>query len=469
MGTRMQGTLSSKPAAGERSGPVRHVAIIGGGFSGTLLAVNLLRHGGPAATIIEPAEAVGRGLAYGATSPLHLLNVRARNMSALPDDPGHFLAWLERETGHCGADFVPRRTYGRYIGALLAESLAAAEGRATVVRGRAVHLAPDASGYRITLADGQVVTADAAVLAVGNLPPYPPAGLDPEALPRGAYLEDPWGQDLADGLAPEDSVLLLGSGLTAVDVALLLREEGFAGRILITSRRGLLPRPHVEEGPVPPLDAPPRPVVRAVVRHLRDAAAAIGWRAAIDQLRPHSQALWQKFPLAERRRFLRHARPWWDVHRHRLAPAVAADLKAMLASGQVVLRPGRTLAIAPDGEAMRVEIAPRGGGAPAHLRVARIINCTGPTGDLGRSPDPLLRTMAADGLVRADPLRLGLDVDPVGRVIDAAGRAAGHLYAVGPMTRGTFWEITAVPDIRAQVWTVGRRLSHAHWVGGEGL
>jgi uncharacterized NAD(P)/FAD-binding protein YdhS len=205
------------------------------------------------------------------------------------------------------------------------------------------------------------------------------------------------------------------------------------------------------------------------VAHVRRRARDVGWRAAVDELRPHTQNLWRRHDLAAQRRFLRHLRPWWDVHRHRLAPVVAARIAALQAAGRFRVAAGRIAAVDAAADGARVWWRPRGAATLQALDVGRIVNCTGPAADLAGVVDPLLRGLLAAGRIRADALNLGLDVDHLGRVRDGAGDARDDLFAIGPLTRGEAWEIIAVPDIRRQVWDLARYLTNSHWVGGEGL
>ncbi|WP_156678566.1 FAD/NAD(P)-binding protein [Sphingomonas profundi] len=449
---------------------IRDVAIVGAGFSGALQAINLLRHGGPRATLIERRPEAGRGVAYAAAHPSHLLNVRAGNMSALPDDPGHFVRWAEAR-GHGGAgSFVPRIVYGAYLAELLDEAVAAAPERVRIVRGDAVDVTADASGGSVLLADGERIAADAVVLALGNLPPHPPAGLDPATLGPDLYAADPWAAGVADGLADEDVVLVIGTGLTMVDVALLLNARGFGGRILAVSRRGLRPRGHQPGAPVSTaLAERPSIAASALVAEVRARAEAVGWHAAVDELRPYTRGMWLAAPAEQKARFLRHLRPWWDVHRHRLAPAVADRIAAMEAAGRLAFAAGRTTGFVADGDGVRVTWRPRGSDAAETIRVRRVVNCSGPQIDLARTAEPMLRRMTARGAIRPDANAIGLDVDAQARVIRADSTPHERLFALGPLTRGTFWEIVAVPDIRVQTWDLARRLANAQWVGGEGL
>jgi uncharacterized NAD(P)/FAD-binding protein YdhS len=446
-----------------------HVAIVGGGFAGTLLAINLLRHDGPRATLIERrAGQVARGVAYGTAHAEHLLNVRAGNMSAMPDDPGHFVRWLEARGLGDRTSFVPRRVYGTYLGDLLEDARAAHGDRLTLVEGEAVALDRDGDAWRLALADGETIAADTIVLAIGNLPPHTPPGLDPDAMPPGSYVADPWAGDVAAGLGPQDSVVLVGSGLTAIDVALTLDAAGFAGRMHAISRRGLAPRRHEDVPAAPGLREKPAGSLSALVAHVRDRAEEIGWRGAVDALRPVTQLLWGGADQGTRARFLRHLRPFWDVHRHRLAPAVADRVEALVASGRLSFAAGKLVGVSGTGP-VGLSWRPRGQDAIVTTNAARIVNCTGPQGDLMRSPEPLLRHLLSAGTIRPDALRIGLDVDAQSRVIAADGTPDDGLYAIGPMTRGDLWEVVAVPDIRQQNWTLARRLSNAQWVAGEGL
>ena len=444
-----------------------HVAIVGAGFSGTLLAVNLLRHGGPRTTLVERAPAPARGAAYSATATEHLLNVRAGNMSALADQPDHFERWLAA-SGLPGG-FVPRRAYGDYLADLLAEASAAAPDRLRIVHAGAKAAQLGDGGIGVTLDSGERLSADTLVLAPGNLPPPVPGGLNAGDLPPGCYVADPWRGRLAEGLNDDDTVLVLGTGLTMVDVALLLDARGFRGRIVALSRRGLVPRAH-DAAPPPPLRRDrPAATALALLREVRARSGAIGWRGAVDELRPMTQALWRALPDDERRRFLRHLRAWWDVHRHWIAPQVAETLASMQATGRLRIVAGNVTGWHGEDGHARVSYRPRSTDGEEVIRAARVVNGTGPQGDLARVNDPLLASLRDAGLLRPDPLSIGIDVDQDARCVDATGRASDRLLAIGPMTRGAFWEIVAVPDIRRQVWSVARRLSHAQWVEGEGL
>ena len=436
------------------------VAVVGAGFSGALLALHLLKLG-PAdlqVSLIDRAGGFGRGLAYATRNPRHLLNVRVGNMSAWPDDPGHLADWLAGEGEHADpAAFISRETYGGYLSAQLREAVSdGVAGRLLLEHDQVIDIARAGDRLTLTLALGRTLEADAAVLAMGNLPPASPRGAGFETLPAGAYAADPWDPAALEDLGAVAPVLLLGTGLTMVDVAIDLEARGHRGPILALSRRGLVPRRHHGAPHAASLRLPPAEPLSTRLAAFRWRAAAVDWRVAIDEVRPATQDLWREAGEAERRRFLRHLRPWWDVHRHRMAPQIADWFEA---HPRLSVAAGRLRSIAAEPALVRVDWRPRGSATDATVRVARIINCSGDGTDLARTRDPLLRRLVDSGAARLDPLGLGLDVDAKGRVLDADGQADPALWAVGPLTRGALWDITAVPDIRAQVAAVAADLA----------
>jgi uncharacterized NAD(P)/FAD-binding protein YdhS len=454
------------------------VAVIGAGLSGTMLTLQLLRHAPADARIylIERTTPAGSGLAYSTCQAGHLLNVPAARMSAFADKDSHFLDWLKiqpdsvlRGTVPAPGTYVPRRLYGTYARDLLRQALSETPTqRLTLLRDEVTTVVETDSGLSLRLASGGALAVDAAVLASGNFAPTGmPAG--GSAIPDApAFQHDPWDKSALSGLDPHASVLLIGTGLTMVDAVITLLDSGHTGRIHAVSRRGLLPRAHAE-APVTAASIPTRlpkglgALTRWLRQEIRRTIAAGGdWRAVVDGLRPHTTGLWQSLSADEQARFLRHLRPWWDVHRHRMAPEIARRIDAARASGQLRIQAGRIEAAALVGALVdaRAEVTLRRRGSEARtvLLVDRVMNCTGPAGDITRIADPLIRSLLRDGLARADAHRLGLDVTDTGAVRDWVGAASGRLFALGPLTKGKFWEITAVPDIRRQCAAMAEHL-----------
>jgi uncharacterized NAD(P)/FAD-binding protein YdhS len=192
----------------------------------------------------------------------------------------------------------------------------------------------------------------------------------------------------------------------------------------------------------------------ALWRWLRRRSDAVGWRGAVDSLRPHAQALWRGWGVEEQRRFLRHARPYWDVHRHRIAPQVAAQMEAAMAAGRLEVVAGRLRSVIGDNGALAVSYSRRNAPSdgPSQERFGAVFNCTGPLGAMTRTRDPLLRQMIDDGIVTIDHLGMGISVD-------GESRAGKGVWALGPLTKGAFWEIVAVPDIRGQVAGVADQIA----------
>lgn len=447
------------------------VAIVGAGFSGTMLALNLLEQPHVEVLLIErDRHRMGAGVAYSSSESSHLLNVRAGNMSAFADRPDHFCDWLAAHGLGCDGAFVTRATYGRYLREALAAAMERYGRRLKVVDDEVLDIEERSGRVTLGLVNGGLIEADRAVLAIGNLPPHDPPAVAGAHLPARLYVGDPWATPFEEGLGRDAAVLVIGTGLTAVDVILRLVAHGFAGPIVALSRRGLRPHRHVDGLSRPkPILAKPAPELSELVRWARDAAGMSDWRQVVDSLRPITQMMWASADAGKRARFLRHLRPFWDVHRHRLAPPVADRIDALVASGQLRFRAGKIAKVSAGRDGLVIDWRPRGTGRVETLHAARMINCTGPQGDLLRSSDPLVRRMLAARRIRPDALRLGLDIDRDGHVIDGEGRASEHILAIGPMTRGDLWEVVAVPDIRVQVSALARRLVNAHWVAGEGL
>ena len=440
------------------------IAVIGAGFSGTMAALQLLSVLPPERPVLlcERGGSFARGLAYGTGNPAHLLNVRAANMSAFPDRPGHFEDWLARgELSGKGPDagvaatpagtFVARGHYGSYLTELLTGAVTGpvtgpGGPRLRLVPDGVVDLEPRAGGFLLRTEGGQAHGVAGAVLAMGNLA---------AAAPRSRHSLDPWSPEQFGRLHPHAPVLVVGTGLTMLDAVASLRAHGFAGAILALSRRGLLPNAHAPTPTWPIPDLKPadfasltRLLARIRAEVARAEAAGVPWHGVIDALRPLTDTIWRGLPPTERARFLRHLRPFWDVHRHRTAPPAAATIAREIERGALTVRAGRLLAVEDEAAQAVVTLRLRGARAPERLGVQAMIDATG-FGHLAQNRDPLLRRLSERGLVRPGPFGLGLDAGTDYRALGGtAGEGAGPLWILGPLLRGVLWECTAVPDIR---------------------
>lgn len=459
------------------AGTARSIVIVGAGFSGALTAVNLLRlapPGGLRVVLVNKSGRMARGIAYGTRSAEHVLNVPAGNMSALADDPEDFVRFCRwSDPSIEPASFVSRRLYGTYLEALLAAAEHGGGEQAQLDRevGEVVSIKFDSAARRarVVLDDGRSINADHVVLAFGHFPPADPPVSTPSFYASDRYVRDPWAGAALRGIEPHEPVLLLGSGLTAVDVALALRCNGQRAPIVCVSRRGLMPQSHrVSRGLHAVIDVQPllqamghstRSYLRAVRRHVHD-RVEVGddWRDVLAQLRAHTPVLWQRLPAHERARFLRHVQPYWDVLRHRCAPAPFARYSELVAAGAVRVVAGRILAYEEDSQGIVVTLRRRGNRHTEQLRVSRVVNCTGPDSDLRRSRTPLVRDLLAHQLIQPDPFGLGIAVDENYAALDGAGRASTMLHYIGPLLKARDWEATAVPELREHARRLAQRL-----------
>lgn len=454
----MKSSCASSPKA---------IAIVGGGFSGSLVATHLLTnaHHPLKVFLIERGTDIGQGIAYGTPHKEHLLNVPVGKMSAFPEDPDHLLRWLrsnpaawedvlDKDDINAHA-FVPRLIFGRYVQSILKDAEANSVDTVTLERvfDEAIAIAPKDHKACITLASGATLWADRVVLAIGNMPmdlPHPPS----------PYLRHAWARDAIDELSTDATVLLLGTGLTMVDILLSLYNRGHCGKIYALSRRGLTPlshqplqtpasyslfiSPELAPATVRQLTQKLRHEVRIALDHGQD------WRLVVDALRPTLQQLWQKLSSTEQQRFLRHLAPYWDVHRHRLAPAVANCLEKLQASGQFTIMAGRVLGYTEISGSLNVRFRRRHQTQEEIISVNRIIDCTGAQVDYRRLSHPLVNSLLYQGLIQPNPLGLGINTASDGSVLDAQNRPSSYLYTIGTPRKGDLWETSSVPELRVQ-------------------
>jgi len=442
------------------------ITIIGGGFSGIMTGVNLalLSRGPLHITVVNQHSPMGLGLAYGTRRPEHLLNVAARNMSAFPDMPDHFLQWLGTRPEYAGVPdrelrerFIPRLVYGEYLRQLMQEHLqtlsSATVEPAAFIESEAVDVEPERHHALVHLADGRKVWTEKVVLATGH---EAPAGFPGSAELRDhpAWIGNPW-QAWEDRLpAAGGTVVLLGAGLTTVDAILTLLTLGWQGRVEVVSRNGWLPNAHfrgIENPGFPPagvdLAALGLPGLVALMEKHCARLRELGVNPAIvvDKLRPHTQRIWRQFTLAEKREFAGQHAARWNVLRHRIAPEIHARVKAARDSGQLQLHAARVEGVAAEGRRVRVQLSDE-----ATLTGDLVINATGPHTRFSDTSSALLRNLLRRGLVVPDELEMGLRADADHTVIDRAGQRSTILFALGPLLRGTLWETIAVPELRGQ-------------------
>ncbi|MFJ2489989.1 FAD/NAD(P)-binding protein [Pseudomonas iridis] len=455
--------------------------IIGGGLSGTMLAVQLLRRPGQRRIlVIEPRAELGRGEAYSAVELGHTLNGNAARMSVDPDNPDDLTQWLAEHIASGGWPesaeqqvpvselFPPRGLFGVYVQQRLAEAREdGAQQGSTVehILAEAVDLQIDTDSVQLTLDNDQQLHGAYAVLATGMFP----AARTPQTQSSGlnAAALDPWNVATMRQLDAQSSVLIIGSGLTMVDAVVSLEQAGHRGPIEVFSRHGLLP--HVRRQPPGWPDflaedhgiRSPRQLLRELRRHCRDAIAqGIDWQAPLDTVRAHIGRLWSQATDVQRRQFVRHVRPWWESHHHRSPPLSAQLVERLHSEGRLRIHAASFKGLEPCAEGgVSIRIRPRGEAQTCVVHGAALINSSGIEYDWRRVARPLPQQLLARGLVQPGPLALGIAAAPDGAVVDEHGQAASRLFAMGPPLRGMWWESTAVTDVALQAKALAARLT----------
>ena len=446
------------------------VLIVGGGFSGTILAVQLLRQSSRLSIgIVDRGSLPGRGLAYCSPYRFHLLNVPAGEMSALPDDPDGFLRWARThfDAGTKERSFLPRSVYGCYLEDLLDKALAEKGSECfRWVKGQVRFLRSHRAGLSVETEMGLKLLSRAVVLATGKFGPSDLAVKGLEA-PSPAFHPFSSSPGALKGIGHLSSILLLGSGLKSLDLIMAMKSNGFRGTIHVLSVKGLLPQARRQVRPCEQWTVfwnrnSPR-TVRGLMRLVRSqirlaAEEGVDWRAVIDSLRPVTQEIWRTLPLQERRRFLRHVQVYWDVHRHRVAPEIADLFADMCSEGQVQPHSGVLISYSGLSQGAAVTFRDRKTQTERVLKVDRVINCTDLDADCRHTADSLVSNLFAQGFARPNPLLLGLDAGSNGSLINLEGDASSTLYAIGPPLKGTLWETTSVREIRQQAFELAQHL-----------
>lgn len=444
---------------------MKTLAIIGAGFCGTVAAIEFIRACRVPARlfIVEQTGAFGPGVAYGDQSQGHLLNVPAGNMSALRDSPDSFVEYcLSRNLGTQPGDFVPRREYGRYLAALLEDAIASCSDWVAVdrIHAEAIEVKERFVGASVLLSDHRCLHVDHVLLACGNFPPLTPRPFA-HLKEHPAYQGAPWSSSrlATQTIRPADSVLLIGTGLTALDMLARLADQGHEGKVTALSRRGLQPQVHRGHSQYTAQNAQATREVMCearataleymkTVRQLISRFPDTNWRDVIAALRPCTAELWRRLPHVEKRRFLRHVRPYWDNHRHRAAPEANEIFKRLVESGRLSLLKGRLLAAHAVDDRLVCEILSKADQTITESVFDVVINCTGPDTSVSSTPSRLIQQLLKDGTIVADPLGLGILLGEDFSVMSSNDVAIKWLSYVGPMLKSMFWEATAVPELR---------------------
>ncbi|WP_075289287.1 FAD/NAD(P)-binding protein [Pararhizobium arenae] len=449
------------------------VGIIGGGFTGATVALHLAAMEAAADILVfEPRTHLGAGLAYDTSEPVHRVNVPAGKMSAYPDDPESFLRWLEETDALSqdaeafsadGVSFPRREVFGRYVGAQLAPFVSS--GRIDHRRTRVVGVQREHDRWHLSCEDGRTVAVDILVLAVSHPSPSLPRVLRALA-GEPKLVADATRPNALDPIDRQDRVLVVGNGLTAADVIAALRKRGHEGSITAISRRGLRSRGHPKAAQEPFGDFLTVPALRAseLLRRVRSeirgaSRAGLSWHAVLDAVRAQGQSIWAILPIAERRRIVRHLRPFWDAHRFRIAPQVEQALDEAIAEGSLSILAASVLSTEKAGTGFRVVLRKRFETRALPLDVHAIVVTTGPGhGDILQS-QALLSQLAAEGWLSLCPTGLGILNEPDARAITAKGEPLENLLIAGPLARGTVGELMGLPQVTEHAVMVARRVA----------
>jgi uncharacterized NAD(P)/FAD-binding protein YdhS len=453
----------------------QRVAIVGGGAAGALAAVHLLREprerGALEIDLIDRTGTFGAGIAYGTQDPLHLLNVPAVRMGAIAGRPEHFHEWLaDRGEAVDEAAFLPRGLYATYVRDLLARAEHKARDarlsrRAGDVTAITEHFGAATEPLELTLADGERIGADRVILALGPLGAGDPITIPPELKRSGVYVSDPWAAGALDDARRDRSVLIVGTGLSMVDVALTLGEEENGPRVRAVSRHGLVPRRHrrdltnLRRFHIPTEAGTVEPVVAAIFAQIcRVSQQGDDWRDVIDSMRPVTPHLWKSLETGEKQRFLNEYQRLWDVHRFRMAPEVSDRFDALEAAGRLETGAASIVSLEPHGRRARVFLRTPGAHDLDTVEVDRVINCSGAGCDLRRQAPPILAGLLAAGRARPDELGLGLDIAEDGALLDAESLPSDRLFAIGSLRKGVEWEAIGITEIRDHSGAVARQI-----------
>ncbi len=452
------------------------IAIIGGGFCGNMLAVHLL---GDAKTplhivLINAGYPLSKGVAYSSYSHKHLLNVKAKNMSAYPDKPDHFLDWIKKHENYRVIDqtalpgmYLPRNIYGFYLKDLFETAIRKKPDHVTIsfVHDEAIDIEEKDGKAHIYFSVSPDVIADKVVLAIGNQAPDNPPLKDNSFYSSRNYYGNPWLHEAVNHLDPDKEVLILGNGLTMVDIVLGLKEKKHRGKIYSLSPNGFQILPHREFQPYPDLINELKPpydlpkvvsLFRAHVKKLRDQGLA--GEAAVDSIRPLTQKVWQSWSKQEKERFMYHIRHMWGVARHRLPMDIHKMIQQLILDDKLEIIAGRVQNMAENENGIRITFKRRRDQKIYDVVVARVIHCTAPLPDINKLERPLIKNLISRNLIHADEMKLGIDANADGTILNHERKPSNHLFTIGSTLRGLLWESTAVPELRVQAKSLSEKL-----------
>jgi uncharacterized NAD(P)/FAD-binding protein YdhS len=451
------------------------VVIAGGGFCGMMTLVNLARKADREIKIvlINKEYKIARGIAFKSYSDLHVLNVEARNMSAFPDQPDHFIQWCEnhpevkKKKSEIPFTFFPRNLYGSYLDDIFNNTIKNLPDFVTVeiLTDEVSDIKKSEDQLIVFTSGGKKFIADKVVLATGNSEPGPPNLSDKSFLNSKKYFPNPWKEEAVTGLSNDSAVLIIGAGLTMVDVIIGLIEKNYTGKIISLSPHGFNILPHKKSRPQryildelsPPYTL--ENLFRLFYKHIRQARKhGETGETVVDAIRAKTQEIWQELTLDDKKKFMTHLRHLWGVARHRLPAYIHQQMQFLIKDGKLKVIAGRIIEINEPDNDVEVHIQKRKDQTELVIHVARVINCTGPQTDIRRQNCALYNNLTENGMIRPDEMNLGVDATANGQVIDSSGNISDQLFAIGSLLKGKLWESTAVPELRLQAMKVAEQI-----------
>ncbi len=449
-----------------RKNPV--ITIVGGGFCGCNILIQLIKQSGiPIHIVLVNKEyPVSKGLAFSSYNSEHVLNVPAAKMSAVADDPDNFLDWIRSKpeySKYSGEDlngnFLPRNIYGHYLEDLFNTSIRNLPDNITleIINDEVVDIIPFDSRSKVILKNNKSIEADRIVLALGNFNPDNLKINNKIFYDSKKYFQNPWQENAVEGISDKDNVLILGTGLTMVDIVLSLMNKPFTGKIYAISTKGFFPLSHKKREPYTDILKeihPPYEILNlynTFRKHIKTVLAkGITGEAVVDAIRPRTQEIWMSLSLNDKIRFMGHIRHLWGVARHRLPKEIFDMMQKKIQEGSLEIIGGRLQDLNEKNDSIYVTFKERKSQKNREVIVNRVINCTGPATDLEKIDQPLIRNLLSRGMITNDEMKLGLNALPDGTVIQKDNSLSPMLFAMGSMLKGILWETTAVPELRVQ-------------------
>lgn len=450
------------------------IIIIGGGASGLLLLANICNKATKrtSITMINTGHPIARGIAYSTSNVNHLLNVRVSRMSAFTEDTNHFTNWIlskqeysEYHSDSLGECFVPRKMYGHYLDELYHSIISDHSKNIdfTYIDDVVIDLKKSENIFTVLLKNNQAIEGVKAVLCTGNQPPITLPGLSSLKNSDRIFI-NPWDEKAVENINQDEPVFIIGAGLTMVDTAISLIDQGFKNKIIVLSKHGAIPLPHPNERvTVPHSDIVPPSDLHKIFSNLkariRSAIDNTEWHEPVlEAVRPYTQKIWQELSIEEKNRFMRHINHRWSKLRHRLPLQVYDFIQALIAKNQVELYAGKLISVEENQESLTVEFFNKESNSIIKKEVQRIINCIGPEGNISKVENPLINNMLTSGMIANDALSLGFNATGDGKIINKQGEIVENLFTIGSGLRGILWESTAIPEIRVQAHQMATEL-----------